>query len=170
MIFYSDVVRDLVNDTYRNLTTMVVYKGSQPSVQNYVIGVNNGSYKWSGSYLLQAYKNVDLVVNTVSTTYKIEKNSPNGTTYGNYIKQSGTAEWAVLFDNSMIKTSASDTNKLLEFTVTNELNFLRTMTEEDLFMIVPVSDAAGDGVIRFNTIDFDGVANQAIKKFTLNFS
>jgi hypothetical protein len=168
MIFYSDVARDLVNDTYRNLTTMVVYKGSQPSVEDYVIGVNNSSYKWSGSYLLQAYKNIDLVVNTVSTTYKIEKNSPNETTYGDYIKQAGIAEWAVLFDSSMI--APSNTNKLLEFTNANELNFLRNITENDLFMIVPVSDAAGDGVIRFNTIDFDGITNQAIKKFTLNFS
>lgn len=168
MIFYSDVARDLVNDTYRNLTTIVVYKGSQPSVEDYIIGVNNGSYKWNGLNLLQAYKNVDLVVNTVSTTYKIEKNSTDETTYGDYIKQAGIAEWAVLFDSSMIDTS--NTNKLLEFTNTNELNFLRTITENDLFMIVPVSDAAGDGVIRFNTIDFDGSTNQAIKKFTLNFS
>jgi hypothetical protein len=170
MIFYSDVVRDLVQDSYKNLTNMVVYKGRQLSAQEYVEGINTGTHNWNGTYLLQAYNNVDLTVNKVGSTYKIEKNSAVGTTYGNYIKQSGTAEWAVLFDNSMIKTSASDTNKLLEFTVTNELNFLRTMTEEDLFMIVPVSNTAGDGVLKFNTIEFDGVANQAIKKFTLNFS
>jgi hypothetical protein len=163
MIFYSDVAKDFAEDSYQNLTTMIVYKGSQPSVQNYVSGVNNNLFSWSGSYLLQAYKDVDLTVNKVGSTYKIEKDSLAGTTYGNYIKQAGTAEWAVLFDVSMI-------NDLLAFTNTNEINFLRNITEDDLFMIVPVSNTAGDGVIRFDTIMFNGIDNNIIKKFSLNFS
>lgn len=163
MIFYSDVARDFAEDSYQNLTTMIVYKGSQPSVQNYISGVNNDLFNWNGSYLLQAYKDVDLTVNKVGSTYKIEKDSVAGTTYGDYIKQAGIAEWAVLFDVSM-------TDDLLEFTNDNKINFLRNITEDDLFMIVPVSNAAGDGVIRFDTIDFNGTTNKAIKKFSLNFS
>lgn len=163
MIFYSDVARDFAEDSYQNLTTMIVYKGSQPSVQNYVSGVNNGLFSWNGAYLLQGYKNVDLTVNKVGSVYKIEKDSAAGTTYGDYIKQAGTAEWAVLFDVSM-------TDDLLEFTNDNKINFLRNITEDDLFMIVPVSNTAGDGVIRFDTIMFNGTNNNIIKKFSLNFS
>ena len=165
MIFYSDVARDFAEDVYVRLTTMVVYKGTQPSVQDYISKVNDGTYTWTGNHLLQAYKDVDLAVNKIEATYRINKVSPDGTSYGNYIKQAGTAEWAVLFDLSMLEGS----NKLLEFSSTTGLNFLRTVTENDLFMIVPVSDAAGAGILRFNTINFDGL-NNPIKKFTLNFS
>jgi hypothetical protein len=164
MIFYSDVARDFAEDVYVRLTTMVVYKGTQPSVTEYI---NSGTYAWTGNYLLQAYKDVDLTVNNIESTYRINKDSPNGTSYGNYIKQAGTAEWAVLFDWSMLE----GTNKLLEFnSITNSLDFLRNVTENDLFMIVPVSNAAGAGILRFDTTDFDGLLNNPIKKFTLNFS
>ena len=166
MIFYSAVARDFAEDVYIRLTTMVVYKGAQPSVQNYISKVNDGTYKWTGNYLLQAYKDVDLTVNKIESTYRISKDSPNGTSYGDYVRQSGTAEWAVLFDFSMLE----GTNKLLEFdSNTNRLNFLRNITENDLFMIVPVSNAAGAGVLRFDTVTFDN-SNKVIKKFTLNFS
>lgn len=167
MIFYSGVARDLVESTYIYLVSMAVYKGSQPSVENYITGVNNGTYKWAGSNLLQAYKDVDLTVNKVESVYKIEKNSSDNTEYGNYIGGTGLAEWAVLFDRSMFQ----GTNKLLEFnSSTNQLSFLRNITDNDLFMIVPVSNASGDGVLRFNTINFTGSTNKVIKKFTLNFS
>ena len=165
MIFYSDVARDFAEDVYVRLTTMVVYKGTQPSVQDYISKVNDGTYTQAGNYLLQAYKDVDLAVNKIESTYRINKNSPDGTSYGNYIGQSGTAEWAVLFDLSML----TGTNKLLEFSSATGLNFLRNLTENDLFMIVPVSDAAGAGVLRFDTINFTGF-NNPVKKFTLNFS
>jgi hypothetical protein len=166
MIFYSDVAKDFAEDVYSRLTTMVVYKGTRPTVQSYISKVNDDTYKWSGNYLLQAYKDVDLKVNKIESTYRISKNSPDGTEYGDYIRQSGNAEWAVLFDLSMLE----GTNKLLEFDPsTNRLNFLRNLTENDLFMIVPVSDASGAGVLRFDTITFDN-SNKVIKKFTLNFS
>ena len=167
MIFYSDVARDLATDTYVNLTAMVVYRGSQPSIQNYITGVNSGTYKWNGNYLLQAYKDVELSVNAVNKLYKVEKStSTTDKEYGDYIKQAGNAQWAVLFDTSMLEGE----NQLLEFTNTNQLNFLRNITEEDLFMIVPVSTTLGYGVIRFDTIEFNGLDNQVIKKFSLNFS
>lgn len=166
MIFYSGVASDLAQDSYRLLTTMVVYKEKQPSVAEYVTKVNDGTYKWSGNYLLQAYTNVDLSVSKFESINRIEKNSIDGTLYGNYICQSGLAEWAVLFDKTMLEGS----NKLVEFnTNTNSMNFLRNITEDDLFMIVPVSDTSGAGVLRFDTINFNG-SNKAIKQFTLNFS
>ena len=166
MIFYSDVAREFAEDVYIRLTTMVVYKGVRPSVQDYVAKVNDGTYNWTGNHLLQAYKDVDLTVNKIESTYRISKDSPTGTSYGSYIRQSGIAEWAVLFDFSMLEGET----KLLEFdSNTNRLNFLRNITENDLFMIVPVSDAAGAGVLRFNTVTFDN-SNKVIKKFTLNFS
>ena len=167
MIFYSNVASDLAQDSYRLLTTMVVYKGKQPSVTDYVTNVNNGTYKWTGNYLLQSYKDVDLTVVKFESVYKVKKNSVDATLYGNYICRSGLAEWAVLFDKSMSEGS----NKLLEFnSTTNSMNFLRNITENDLFMIVPVSDTSGAGVLRFSTIVFNGSANRPIKQFTLNFS
>jgi hypothetical protein len=165
MIFYSDVAKNLAEGTYVYLTGMVVYKGLQPSIKNYVTGVNNGNYKWSGSNILQAYKDVELAVNKTDSIYKIKKTSADNTLYGNYIGSTGTASWAVLFDRSMFL----GTNKLLEFT-SNQLNFLRNITENDLFMIIPVTASSGDGVLRFDTISFDGTTNKAIKEFTFNFS
>lgn len=169
MIFYSDVARDFAEEVYTRLTTMIVYKGSQPSVTDYITKVNDGTYTWSGNHMLQAYNSVDLAVTKIESTYRVRKTSQDGTTYGDYICRSGQGEWAVLFDNSMVKTNETDTNKLLEFSG-YQMIFLRNITENDLFMIVPVSDAAGAGVLRFDTIDFDGASNNAIKKFTLNFS
>lgn len=165
MIFYSEVARDFAEKVYTHLTTMVVYKGSQPSVQDYITKVNDGIYTWSGDQMLQAYNSVDLTVTKIESTYRIKKNSQDGTSYGDYICRSGKAEWAVLFDKSMNEGS----NKLLEFSG-YQMIFLRNITANDLFMIVPVSDAAGAGVLRFDTIDFDGSSNNEIKKFTLNFS
>jgi hypothetical protein len=165
MIFYSDVARDFAEDVYTRLTTMVVYKGAQPSVQDYISRVNDGTYAWIGNHILQAYNAVDLTVTKIESTYRIKKNSTINTEYGDFIAATGRAEWAVLFDKSMLE----GTNKLLEFSG-YQLIFLRNITENDLFMIVPVSDAAGAGVLRFDTIDFDGATNNVIKKFTLNFS
>jgi len=165
MIFYSDVAKDFAEQTYTQLTTMVVYKGTQPSVQDYITKVNDGTFMWDGGNLLQAYNNVDLAVDKIETTYRIVKNSPEDTEYGDFFMSSGTAEWAVLFD----KSATQGSNKLLEFSG-YQLVFLRNITENDMFMIVPVSDTAGAGVLRFDTITFDGNSNNVIKKFTLNFS
>jgi len=165
MIFYSNVADDLVQDSYLSLTTMVVYRGKQPSVEEYITKVNNGIFAWTGNYLLQAYKNVDLSSSKFESVTKIAKSSPNGTLYGNYIRQSGLAEWAVLFD----KTMSEGTNKLLNFNASS-MDFVRNITENDLFMIVPVSDTSGVGVIRFDSIDFNGITNKPIKRFALNFS
>jgi hypothetical protein len=165
MIFYSDVAKDFAEDVYTHLTTMVVYKGAQPSVADYITRVNDGIYTWTGNDMLQAYNNVDLSVTKIEATHRIRKSSQAGTTYGDFICRSGKAEWAVLFDRSM----SEGTNKLLEFSG-YQMIFLRNITINDLFMIVPVSNAAGAGVLRFDTIDFDGATNNAIKKFTLNFS
>ena len=166
MIFYSDIARDLTADTYRNLTTMVVYKGQQPSVEEFITKVNDGTYDWNGNFLLRSYKNVNLIVKKAGKVYKIEKeNSPAPTTIVNVT--SGTAEWAVLFDKTMVKTNTTDTNKLLEFNSTT-MNFLRNITQDDLFMIVPVSDKTGPGVLRFDSIKDNN--DIIIEKFTLNFS
>lgn len=165
MIFYSDLARDFAERVYTRLTTMVVYKGSQPSVQDYIAKVNDGAYTWSGDYMLQAYNSVDLAVTKIEATYRINKNSLVNTSYGDYICRSGSAEWAVLFDKSMLEGP----NKLLQFS-NYQLVFLRNITANDLFMIVPVSDTAGAGVLRFDKINFDGATNNAIDKFTLNFS
>lgn len=166
MIFYSNIADDSVQDSYLLLTTMVVYRGKQPSVAEYITKVNNGTYAWTGNYLLQAYKDVDLSKSKVESITKIEKNSPNGTSYGNYFRQDGLAEWAVLFD----KTTSQGTNKLLNFN-TNSMNFIRNISENDLFMIVPVSNLTGLGVLRFDSIDFKGGNNpNPIKRFAVNFS
>lgn len=165
MIFYSEVAEDLAQESYQMLTTMLVYKDKQPSVAEYITRVNNGTYKSSGNYILQAYTDVDLSVSKFGSVNRIEKYSPIGTLYGNYIFRSGLAEWAVLFDSSMLEGET----KLLEFN-NNTMNFLRNITEDDLFMIVPVSDVTGAGVLRFDSINFDGFENKAIRQFTLNFS
>jgi hypothetical protein len=64
MIFYSNIADDLVQDSYLLLTTMVVYRGKQPTVAEYITKVNNGTYAWTGNYLLQAYKDVDFTFKT----------------------------------------------------------------------------------------------------------
>lgn len=163
MIFYADVAKDLVDDSYKLLTTMVVYKEKQPSVAEYVSKVNDGTYKWTGSYLLQAHTNVGLGASKFESLYRMEQ-----ITEGlSYVSQNtGSAEWAVLFDGSMLVGA----NKLLEFnSSTNSMDFVRNITENDLFMIVPVSDTTGVGVLRFDSVNFDG-SEKAIRKFTLNFS
>lgn len=165
MIFYSEAPRDLAEDTYKNLTSMLVYKGKQPTVSSYITGVNNGTYTRTGNSLLQAYLNVNLAVAKVGSTYRVEKTSPDGTIYGNYMHDSGIGEWAVLFDASMLLGA----NKLLDFdAAANKVNFTRNITADDLFMIVPVTDTAGVGVLRFNSVTFSSSVNNAIKKFTLN--
>ena len=163
MIFYADVAKDLVDDSYKLLTTMIVYKEKQPTVAEYVSKVNDGTYKWTGSYLLQAHTNVVLGASKFESLYRMEQIS-EGLVYVN--QNTGSAEWAVLFDESMLVGS----NKLLEFNSgTNSMNFVRNITENDLFMIVPVSDTTGVGVLRFDSVNFDG-SEKAIRKFTLNFS
>jgi hypothetical protein len=166
MIFYSNVADDLVQDSFILLTTMIVYRGKQPTVAEYITKVNNGTYTCTGNYLLQIYKDVDLSKSKVESVTKIEKNSPDGTSYGNYFCQAGLAEWAVLFD----KTTSQGTNKLLNFN-TSPMTFTRNISENDLFMIVPVSDIKGVGVLRFDSIDFKSGNNpNPIKRFAVNFS
>ena len=99
MIFYSDVARDFAEDVYVRLTTMVVYKGTQPSVAEYI---NNGTYAWTGNYLLQAYKDVDLAVNKIEATYRIN-NINNPKQYDIYEKTLAGGFNAVFRKNSAIQ-------------------------------------------------------------------
>jgi hypothetical protein len=166
MIFSEDIKQGLAEITYKNMDSAIVYKGKQPSLEDYIIGVNNGTYTWTGNFLLQGYTGIDLHVVKVSNTYRIEKDSPSRTFYGDYMCQDGKAEWAVLFHQNTLQGS----NKLLEFnSSTNQVNFLRNITDADLFMIVPVSDMLGVGVMRFISIDFVADENNPIKRFSLNF-
>ena len=164
----TDNTRQVIKDNSFGLNVEIIDGGPVS------IAKNNGARLVITPYILfidadvRFFKNTVIQdsVNKIESTYRISKDSPTGTSYGSYIRQSGIAEWAVLFDFSMLE----GTTKLLEFdSNTNRLNFLRNITENDLFMIVPVSDAAGAGVLRFNTVTFDN-SNKVIKKFTLNFS
>jgi hypothetical protein len=166
MIFYLEAAKDLAVDTYKNLTSVLVYKGNQPTVAEYVSKVNDGTFIRSGGLLLQGYPNIGLTVNQYGNSFRIEKISPAGTSYGDYMVASGIAEWAVLFHSAML----IGTDKLLEFnSSTNEINFLRDITEDDLLMIVPVTTTTEvSGVIRFESVDFDSSVNNKIEKYTLN--
>jgi hypothetical protein len=165
MIFYADIIKDFVDNAYVRMSTMMVYKGSQPSVAEYVTGVNSGIYKWAGSELLQACSDVQLTSHPFESTYRIEL-TLNSTSTKYYINQNtGAAQWAVLFHNSMMSSSTP----LLSNPSVNSIEFARNITENDLFMIVPVSNNAGSGVLKFSTVDFDGSKNE-LDYFSLNFS
>lgn len=166
MIFYLDATKDLAEDTYKKLTSVLVYKGPQPTVSEYVSKVNDGTFTAAGGRLLQGYPNVGLTVNKYGNSYRVEKISPAGTSYGDYMVSAGVAEWAVLVHLSLL----TGTNKLLEFnSSTNEINFVRNITEDDFFMIVPVTTTTElSGVIRFESVEFDPLVNNKIEKYTLN--
>lgn len=167
MIFGDNIKKDFAELTYKNMTLAVVYRGKQPTAAEYISGINNGTYTWSGNFLLQAYKNIQLNVRKIESTYRVEKTSPSRTLHGDFMCQNGTAEWAALFNKTMIEGS----NKLLEFDLSsNTVNFLRNITDDDLFMIVPVTDMLGDGVLRFISIDFYTDENNPLKQYSLNFS
>lgn len=166
MIFYSDAARDLAEDTYKNLSSVLVYKGDQPTVSEYVSGLNDGTFAVASGLLLQGYPNIGLTVNSYGSSFRVEKISPAGTSYGDFMVAGGIAEWAVLLHSSLLV----GTNKLLEFnSSTNQINFFRDITEDDLFMIVPVTTSTElSGVIRFESVDFDPLVNNRIEKYTLN--
>jgi hypothetical protein len=160
MIFYYEITQDLAEDTYQNLTTVLVYSGPQPTLANYMLGFLS-NYSTNGSKLLQAYTDLDVNVVEVGASHRVY-NTKTNTSYGNYSFNSGLAEWAVLFDRSM-------TGDLLRFGGSS-LTFLRQITNSDLFMIVPVSDNTGTGVLRFNNVSFSQTGQEEfIEKFTLNF-
>jgi hypothetical protein len=159
MIFYYEITKDLAESTYQNLTTFLIYSGPQPTVEVYVD--NFTTYSPSGSVLLQGYTDLDISVVEVGASHRIY-NTKTETSYGNYSVNSGLAEWAVLIDSSAI-------GDLLEFSGST-INFLRAPTQNDLFMIVPVSDNTGDGVLRFNSVAFTNPGTEEfIETFTLNF-
>lgn len=167
MIFGDNIKKDFAELTYKNMTSALVYRGKQPTVAEYISRVNDGTYTWSGNFLLQAYKNIQLNVRKIESTYRVEKTSPSRTLHGDFMCQNGAAEWAALFNSSMIDGS----DKLLDFnSTTNTVSFLRDITDNDLFMIVPVTDMLGDGVLRFISIDFYADENNPLKKYSLNFS
>jgi hypothetical protein len=160
MIFYYEITKDLAESTYQNLTTFLIYAGPQPSVLNYISGFTT-TYSPSGSVLLQGYTDLDISVVEVGASHRIY-NTKTETSYGNYSVNNGLAEWAVLIDSSAV-------GDLLEFSGSN-INFLRAPTQNDLFMIVPVSDNTGDGVLRFNSVAFSATGSEEfIETFTLNF-
>lgn len=165
MIFYSEFAEDLAKDTYVNLTSALVYKGKQPSSSDYITGVNNGFYTRTGENLLQGYTGIDLKVTKIDFSYRVEKSTASGVLYGDYMNNNGIAEWAVLFHS----LTTMQPNKLLEFNnTTNQINFLRNITVDDLFMIVPVTNTAGAGVIRFPSVTFSSTVNNPIEKISLN--
>lgn len=167
MIFYADIIKDFVNGTYLQMSTMIVYKGSQPSATEFIAGVNSGIYKWSGLNLLQAHSDVELTARPFESQYRVELTLDSTSTIYYTNQNSGAAQWAVLFHESMIDQSLP--LPLLSNPSANSIEFARDITEQDLFMIVPVSNSSGSGVLKFATIDFDGSKNE-LEYFSLNFS
>jgi hypothetical protein len=159
MIFSSNILDNLANETYKHLTTALVYKGTQPDSESYVSGVNNGTYDKTGIFLLHAYTGYTLTATKINEIVQITKQS-NGT---NYSVQSGFAEWAVLFHKNYVGSG-----KLINFTGSN-FSFLRNITEDDCFLIVPVSTLTGTGVLKFANIEFIGVAKN-MENFYLNLA
>lgn len=161
MIFYSGILEDLAKDTYQTLDSIIVYKGSQPARTSYIENFSN-EYSWdhANSQILKTFKNVDLAPMNAEPYYRLYK--PDSVSYQQYTKQSGSAEWAVLFDNTMV-------GDLISFS-DNKINFLRSLTDDDLFMIVPATNNSADsaGVVRFNSIVL-GSGTEQIQVFAINF-
>jgi hypothetical protein len=165
MIFSSNVGQGLAENTFVNLKIMLVYEGSQPNILDFVVNFND--YKWTGSKVLQAYVNVDLLGSPFSARrYRIVKNSASGTDYGAFSKKSGTAAWAVLMHENLV-------NDLVQINSgAGSINFLRNITDTDAFMIVPVSDLSDNGVLRFSNLNFTHPhvsGSDAIETFVLEF-
>jgi len=154
MIFYPGFVDDIVDQTYKNLKTILVYKGSQPDIDTFISRVNSGTYKATGSSLLQRYSVSEYDIETNNQIVQLLAENISGTFYN-----SGLAEWAVLIHNSQPSTLINTSNSEL---------FVRDITDSDLFMIVPVSDTTGRGVVKFTSIEFTG--QKSLTSFTLNVS
>jgi len=170
MLFSSNVGQGLAENTFVNLKIMLVYEGSQPNILDFVVNFND--YKWTGSKVLQAYVNVDLLGSSFSAKrYRIAKNSASGTDYGAFSKKSGTAAWAVLIHEDLI--SVDNSNRLISVdSSSGTINFLRNITDTDAFMIVPVSNLSDNGVLRFSNLNFTHPhvsGSDAIETFVLEF-
>lgn len=167
MIFYDSILKDIAENTFKNLNIVVIYKDVQPSKDDFITNFST-TYSWTqtttSTAVLQAYENVDLGTTEVSGDYRVYKTSPSGTSYGPYVKNTGTASWAVLFDSS----SSGD---LLEFNNDNNtLTFLRDVTDDDIFMIGPVSTLSSSGIVKFASLNFEDPAEEDLKGLTINFS
>lgn len=165
MIFSPNIVKGIAQNSFDKLNLMLVYSGSKPSIANYIANFNS-TYSWTGSLLLQGYLKVDLAgVNDSENQYRIFKNSVSGTRYGAFSRQAGAASWAVLFSESLL-------NDLLQFDAKNKtVRFLRNISVNDSFMMIPVSELNGDGVLQFNSTNFSHPAEEddTIESFSLRF-
>lgn len=160
MIVNSDTIKDFSDTIFGNLTTLLIYQGPVPSVGVYIAGFLS-DFSWSGSKLLQGYTNIDTNIVKTSQGYRLYKINND---YSLFSKQSGTASWAVLFDKSL-------TNDLLVFnSLAKTISFNRDINANDSFMIVPVTEANVNGVIRFSSIEFSHPADENIQDLEIDFS
>lgn len=165
MIFSSNISKGIAEDTFVDLKVMLVYEGPQPALLDFIVNFND--YKWTGSKVLQAYVDVDLLGSVFSANrYRIAKDSASGTDYGAFSKKAGQAAWAVLIHQDLV-------GDLLEINSgTGSINFTRNVANSDSFMIVPVTGLSDNGVLRFNNINFihpHVSGSDAIETFVLEF-
>lgn len=165
MIFSSNISKGISEDTFVDLKVMLVYEGAQPTLLDFIVNFND--YKWTGSSVLQAYVNVDLIGSVLSAKrYRIAKDSVSGTDYGAFSKKGGQAQWAVLIHQDHV-------GELLEInTGSGTINFTRNIDNSDTFMIVPVTGLEDNGVLRFNNTIFTHPhvsGSDAIETFVLEF-
>jgi hypothetical protein len=127
--------------------SIAVYSGNQPTASDYTTGFLD-NYTWSaGSQLLAVYGTVSgsggssysVQISTPSSTGVIQLSEPSNS-YATTRKRAGTASWAVIFQSSDMYNYVYNGSA-----IPSTLNFI----------IVPVSDLSGDGVIKFSTTEFN---------------
>ena len=161
MIFYTGLIDTIVEQTYQHLTTALIYKGTQPDVDTYIERLNSGVYARTGNFLLHSYKN--LVLDYARVNQIVQLSLSPSSSESVYENSAGFAEWAVLFHADNVGSG-----KLLDFDGTGPV-FNRTITEDDYFMIVPVSSNTGVGVIKFANIEFTS-GQKNLETFNMNVS
>ena len=131
--------------------SIAVYSGSQPTAADYCTNLITSYTYNAGTQLLAVYgassasQSAASQVNTdTSGTTGVTQLAEVSTAYGMDNKRAGTASWAVVFSDIGAWT------------------YVRNNTTTPLdqsavyFMIVPVTDVTGNGVVQFSTTAFDG--------------
>ena len=120
--------------TLASPTTIVLYEGNQPSINDYVINFST-NYSLNGLNTLQVYDTSNeafLNSQNVSNGLQFKKTSAPDITFPKQSIKSGTASWAVLFYDWIFVDQPSAIN-------------------DSHFIIVPISDLSGLGILKLRS-------------------
>jgi len=152
-----------IGDYYlSNLISIAVYSGDQPTASEYATNFSS-NYTWgSGNQLLAiygvinsdaVYDNETVNIATSPSTGVAQLSEPSNSYTITRKAQAGTASWAVIFTSVDARDKVYNGGSLSD--------------SADYFLIVPVTDLTGNGVIKFSTVEFNSSTSYPIQNFNL---